>query len=137
MKILVLLAALFAIPTLATAQDDFSLLPARWLPAGVYGGHAATLNVTRRAADLDLSCAHGHIPYRPALSSRGTFVAEGTWTSGPIVRPGTPPTRATFRGRVSGNTLWLDVIVHGRGRIERQSYGPLVFGHQEFFVRCL
>jgi hypothetical protein len=148
LKILTLLAALCmfplashaapvdsAIPT--DAQSPIDLTPAHWLPTGVYGGAQAALTVDAHSAHLDLPCAIGSIPHRPVLDSHGYFRVAGTYGSRMLTRPPRPQFPAIFTGHLVGTQLWIQVEVQSRENIQRYSYGPLTFGQQGRFFRCL
>ncbi|MGZ3738325.1 MAG: hypothetical protein ACXVB9_03060, partial [Bdellovibrionota bacterium] len=111
-----LLLALALIPLFAHA-DPTDLTPARWLPEGTYGSTGAALTVSAHSAQLDLPCAIGRIPNRPSLDDRGEFTVQGFYSSRLQIRP-REEFPATFTGRLSGQSIWLRVIVHARGRIQ-------------------
>lgn len=136
MKLFTLLSVLILTP-LAASADSIDLIPARWLPAGVYGGNQASLTVDARSAQLELPCAFGKIPHRPVIDEQGRFTIEGTYSSRLLVNPPQPGLPATFSGRIVGAAVWVQVVVRGRTGIQQSSYGPLEFGQQGRFFRCL
>jgi len=133
MKTLLLAIAFFPLIALADPTD---LTPARWLPEGTYGATGASLTVNAHSAQLDLPCAIGRIPNRPSIDDRGLFSVEGFYTSRLQMRP-RAEYPATFSGRLSGQSVWIHVAVHARGFIQNYNYGPLDFGRQGNFMRCL
>jgi hypothetical protein len=134
---LICLIAFFALPFKAALADTIDLTPARWIPAGTYGGGGANFVVENHAANLDLPCAVGSIPHRPSLDNTGRFVIDGTYTSRMVSNPPPHALPATFFGRLLGNQLWLQVVVHERGPDRSFQYGPLTLGQNARFFRCL
>ena len=128
---------LLSLPAHAYAHDSIDLTPARWIPTGSYAGNAASFTVDVRSARFDLPCAYGQLPRRPVLDEEGRFTMEGIYASRILTPAPQAKFPATFRGRLAGLQLWLQIDVHGPGSDEHLSYGPLELGQSARFFRCL
>jgi len=90
------------------------------LPAGVWGGGHAELDVRDSDAGFDGDCAHGTISGPIAVDADGTFGVTGTYTAehgGPIGIDETGSVPAVYTGRVAGDSLTLTVSAAGAGEV--------------------
>jgi hypothetical protein len=82
---------------------------------GVWGGQEIHLNVTDTGADLEFSCATGHIDEPLMLNSSGRFSVKGTVTAGSMgpTREDKPPKpqAAVFTGEVHEKSLSLKMTL--------------------------
>src|ERR1043166_8406569 len=82
---------------------------------GVWGGQEIRLNVTDAGADLEFSCATGHINEALAVNAKGHFSVKGTFTPGAMgpTRLDNPPKPqpAIFSGTVHEKNLTLNMTL--------------------------
>ena len=88
---------------------------------GVWGGRGVALQITAAGAEVEFDCAHGTIKQRIISDEEGRFEVTGTFITegGPVRIPvdGAVPkgSPATYRGRITGEEMTLDVTVAGTG----------------------
>ena len=109
------------------------------LPEGSWGGAHIRMEVTGGQTKIEYDCAHGTIPSRILLDSRGRFVVNGTHVQergGPI-RQGVEPIsyKVRFKGSVKGKNMKLTVTRTDT----RESIGTftLTRGQESELVKCL
>jgi hypothetical protein len=74
---------------------------------GDWGGEGIQLHADASKADFTIGCALGHVPDGLRLDENGEFATRGV-----VVLSLAPPVRslrATYRGRVAGDTMTLNV----------------------------
>ena len=91
------------------------------LDPGVWGGRGVSLQITAAGAEVEFDCAHGTLEQRIISDAEGRFEVTGTFITegGPVRIPvdGAAPkgSPATYRGRIAGEQMTLDVTVAGTG----------------------
>lgn len=129
-------SALFLAPALlaACAARPFERAPV----TGEWGGTHVGLSLTLAGGTLDYDCAAGTMIGPLMLHSDGTFIAEGTHTSGKggpeIEGEKMPSYRVRYSGAVRGNRMSL------QGRLESGVLlGPFTLrrGAEPIIFRCL
>lgn len=85
------------------------------LASGVWGGQEIRLNVTEAGADLEFSCAAGHLDEPLVVNANGSFSVKGTFTAGNMgpTREDNPPKPqpAIFSGTVHEKTMSLNMTL--------------------------
>jgi hypothetical protein len=74
---------------------------------GLWGGEGVMLDADASSANLTIGCALGHVPHGLRVDENGEFSMRGV-----VAVSLAPPTRAfaaTYRGRVVGDTMTLNV----------------------------
>ena len=84
---------------------------------GMWGGDQARMQVTDNGATIEFGCANGEIAEPISLDGQGRFQVKGSFTAqtpGPSrAVDSVDATNATYNGRVSGDTLQLEITVNG------------------------
>jgi hypothetical protein len=91
------------------------------VPEGAWGGVGVSLRVSASGAEIEFDCGRGTLGAPLRFGADGRFDVSGRYVPG---RPG--PARpgdseasgrdASYRGRVDGDTLTLEVLPSGSGR---------------------
>lgn len=103
---------------------------------GLWGGRQIRLQANADGATIDFDCAHGRISGPIKLDKGGRFSTKGSYEAfspGPQQADAPVETTARFSGRVSGDTLTLDIIA-APGNPKR-SY-TLTRGKMSKIIRC-
>ena len=104
---------------------------------GVWGGQEIRLNVTEAGADLEFSCATGHIDEPLVVDANGHFSVKGTFTPGSMgpTREDNPPKPqpALFSGTAHEKNLSLNMTLTNTK--ESQDY-TLEYGASGRLHRC-
>lgn len=92
------------------------------LQQGIWSGTGVTLQITASGAEVEFDCAHGTIDEHFQTKSDGSFEVGGTFVpeGGPVRVPvdGVPQEKklsATYRGRIEGDKMTLEVTVPETG----------------------
>lgn len=115
-----------------------TILAAAHLLIGQWGAPGAALVATAEGARLEASCASGATDGPVRLSADGSFTATGHFDrdeAGPTPGDRRPP-RATFTGRLEGETLRIRIRETGGGGGAPTDYA-LKAGHRGKLLRCM
>jgi hypothetical protein len=110
-RVLVVVAALAMVTSIACESDSVELPLADFLPLGNWGGDSSAMIVSDTSVHLHISCTYGDVSGRISIQSDGSFNVPGSYTlrAYPIaVGPSVP---ARFVGQLSGNELTVSAIV--------------------------
>ncbi len=106
---------------------------------GRWGGMHIALEVTEGGAAVEYDCATGTIDQPLILDTEGRFEARGSHSperGGPVREGQEPPRRpARYRGRVEGETLYLQVDLLEPA--ETLGSFTLVHGREPRLFKCL
>ena len=122
------------IATIAVAIAATANATPAWL-TGVWGGDQSILTLSADGGRLETGCAQGEITGPVRIDAKGEFRAKGQFQSfrpGPQREDEAPPPQVSFTGRVSGETMELDVRGGGPDRhlvLKRDAHPRL--------IRCL
>jgi hypothetical protein len=85
-----------------------------------WGGSGISMRMTASGASIQFECAHGSITQPITPNAAGEFTATGSYTAergGPVRKDEAPSDRpATYKGRISGDTMTLQVLLTDRSQ---------------------
>jgi hypothetical protein len=104
---------------------------------GTWRSIAAEMTLTVQGGSIQFGCASGTINAPVMLNAQGEFLVNGTYTQGSGVPPppeSPPPTPqpTVYSGKVSGNTLTLNLQIQGGSpgspfTLERDGTAQVIF----------
>jgi hypothetical protein len=115
-----------------TKQTRTPIAPGNWAGDGI------KLEIGESGSALQFACAQGEITERLMRDPKGDFSAAGTYTRrtpGPQRDGGDAASKATFIGRITGNTMTMKVVLTGPGTTVGEF--TLELNRKTKLIRCL